>query len=97
MTRKPSFGVKREFSHVSVTNDKALNLADDALAIRVDTSDGIPPLSPAFRFCSVTYSRAASQELRRHFGEPGEPKSSSHFESIRNTSLTILFGMDYAT
>ena len=64
------------------------------LAIRADTSEGISPLSPAF--CSVTYSQAASRDLARHLGEPEEPNSSSHFESIRDSSLTILFGMDYA-
>jgi PAS domain S-box-containing protein len=31
MTREPSFDVEREFSHVSETNAKALNLAEDAL------------------------------------------------------------------
>src|SRR3984893_17669426 len=31
MTREPSFGVEREFSHVSDTNANALNLAEDAL------------------------------------------------------------------
>jgi hypothetical protein len=57
----------------------------------------IPSLSPAFRFCRVTDLRAASRDLGRHLSEPREPKSSSHFESIRDSSLTILFGMDYAT
>src|SRR6202023_868142 len=31
MTREPSFDVERECSHVSETNAKALNLAEDAL------------------------------------------------------------------
>src|SRR6202140_4870760 len=31
MTREPSFDVELEFSHVSETNAKALNLAEDAL------------------------------------------------------------------
>jgi hypothetical protein len=30
MTREPSFDVEREFSNVSETNAKALNLAEDA-------------------------------------------------------------------
>jgi PAS domain-containing protein len=66
-------------------------------AIRADTTENIPPLLPSFRLCSVTYSRAASRDLDRHLGEPEEPNSSSHFESIRDSSLTILFRMDYAT
>jgi len=67
------------------------------LAIRAHTTDGIPPPSPAFRFCSVTDLREASRDLGRHLSEHGEPKSSSHFEFTRHSSLTILFGMDYAT
>jgi hypothetical protein len=63
------------------------------LAIRADTSQDTVPLSPAFRFCGVTHSRAASRDLSRRLGEP---KSSSHFESIRDSSPAILFGMDSA-
>lgn len=66
------------------------------LAIRADTSEGIPPLSPAFRFYSATDLRAASRDLGCHLGEPGEPKASSHFESTRDSSLTIFAGKDYA-
>jgi hypothetical protein len=65
------------------------------LPICPDTPEGLPPLSPAFRSFSMTYSRAASRDLGWHLG--AEPKSSSHFESIRASSLALLFGMDYAT
>jgi hypothetical protein len=67
------------------------------LAIRAYASENISPLSAAFHFRSVTDLRVASRDLSRHLGEPGEPKPSSHFESICNSSPTILFGMDYAT
>jgi hypothetical protein len=56
----------------------------------------IPPLSLAFRSCSVTDLRAASRDLGWYLGEPGEPKSSSHFESTRDSSLTNSLGKDYA-
>jgi hypothetical protein len=66
------------------------------LAIHAQTSEGILLLLPVSRFYSVTYSRAASRALGRHLSEAGESKSSSHFESTRNSSLTIFVGKDYA-
>jgi hypothetical protein len=56
----------------------------------------IPPPSPAFRFCSMTNLRAAGPDLGWHLGQPEEPKSSSHFEYTRDSSLTISLDMDYA-
>jgi hypothetical protein len=66
------------------------------LAIRVDTTEGIPPLSPTFRFCSATDLRTASRDSSCHLGEPGERKASSRFESRRDSSLTMFVGKDYA-
>lgn len=54
----------------------------------------IPPLSPAFRFCSVTDLRAARQDLGWYSGERKEPRSSIHFKSTRDSSLKTSLGKD---
>ena len=79
---------QRLMSQRLVHVDTTLHLAQTMLVL-------IPQLSPAFRFCSVTDLRAASRALGWHLGEPGEPRSSSHFESTRDASFTPSLGKDY--
>jgi hypothetical protein len=86
------------FNRVHAITTGILNSAGKTrhyLAICADTSEGVPSLSPAFHFCSATDFRAASRDLGRHLGKPGEPKSSREFESTPQSPLTI-FDENYA-